>query len=112
MCFYMLKRMTCGSTTVTTRSATRQSALLAEQVPSAYRTEVFAWLNTFMWAGYGAGTAVAGSLTGPDDSGAAAFTTAAAVALVAAILAAVLYRPTPRPADRTAQPDHAATDRT
>jgi MFS family permease len=91
---------------------TLQPALLAEQVPAAYRTEVFAWLNTFMWAGYGVGTTAAGALTGPDDNGTAAFTTAAAVALGAAVLAAVLYRPTSPPADRMAQPDQAATDRT
>ncbi|MEU8251948.1 MFS transporter [Nonomuraea sp. NPDC048916] len=72
---------------------TLQPALLAEQTPALYRTEVFAWLNTFMWSGYGLGTAVAGHLTGPTDTGMAAFTAAAAVALLAAILVAVFYRP-------------------
>ncbi|MEV0198350.1 MFS transporter, partial [Nonomuraea sp. NPDC050691] len=51
--------------------------LLAEHAPARYRTEVFAWLNTFMWAGYGLGTAVAGRLTGLHDSGGAAFGAAA-----------------------------------
>lgn len=71
-------------------------ALLAEQAPERYRTEVFAWLNTFMWTGYGLGTAIAGSVTGPTDSGSAAFTTAAAVALLGATLAFALYRPAQR----------------
>ncbi|MEV4471282.1 MFS transporter [Nonomuraea sp. NPDC049504] len=75
-------------------------ALLADHAPAGYRTEVFAWLNTFMWAGYGLGTAVAGHLTGPDDTGATAFGAAAAAAAAAAILAAVASRlapPSPKP---------------
>ncbi|SDL84352.1 MFS transporter [Nonomuraea jiangxiensis] len=72
-----------------------QPVLLADHAPARYRTEVFAWLNTFMWTGYGVGTAVAGRLTGPHDSGAAAFAAAAAAALAGAILTAVAYRPTP-----------------
>jgi hypothetical protein len=39
----------------------------------------------------------AGSLTGPGDNGAIAFTTAAGVALLGAALAAVFYRPAPDP---------------
>ncbi|MFI6790813.1 hypothetical protein ACIBG4_26140 [Nonomuraea sp. NPDC050383] len=39
--------------------------LLADHAPARHRTEVFAWLSTFTWAGYGLGTAVAGRLTGP-----------------------------------------------
>ncbi|WP_433443835.1 hypothetical protein [Nonomuraea sp. CA-141351] len=74
-----------------------QSALLAEHAPPHYRTEVFAWLNTFMWTGYGLGTAIAGALTGPGDNGATAFTTAAGVAFLGAALAAVFYRPAPNP---------------
>ncbi|MGW3353627.1 MFS transporter [Nonomuraea rubra] len=70
-------------------------ALLADHAPAGYRTEVFAWLNTFMWAGYGLGTAVAGHLTGPDDTGATAFLAAAAAAAAAAILAAVASRLAP-----------------
>jgi MFS family permease len=76
---------------------TLQPALLAENASAEYRTETFAWLNTFMWAGYGVGTAVAGSLTGPGADGAAAFIAAAAVALVGAVLAATVYHPAPRP---------------
>jgi MFS family permease len=75
--------------------------LLAEHAPARYRTEVFAWLNTFMWAGYGLGTAVAGQLTGPRDTGGAAFGAAAAAAVAGALLAAVANRiasPLPTPA--------------
>lgn len=80
--------------------------LLAEQTPDRYRTEVFAWLNTFMWTGYGLGTAIAGHLTGPHDTGARAFTFATLVALLGAALATT-YRPisagpsTPAPTGRT-----------
>jgi hypothetical protein len=77
-----------------------QPTLLADHAPAGYRTEVFAWLNTFMWSGYGLGTAVAGHLTGPDDSGTAAFVTAAAVALLSALVAAIAYRP-PSPTSAT-----------
>ncbi len=66
---------------------TLQPALLAELVPPGSRTEAFAWLNSMMWAGYGVGTAIAGGLTGPHDGGAAAFATAAVVAVAAATLA-------------------------
>ncbi|MCA2222477.1 MFS transporter [Nonomuraea aurantiaca] len=69
--------------------------LLADHAPARYRTEVFAWLNTFMWTGYGLGTAIAGRLTGPYDSGAAAFVAAAAAALAGAVLIATVFRPTP-----------------
>jgi hypothetical protein len=36
--------------------------VLGEATPAPYRTEVFAWLSTFMWAGYGGGTAIAGQI--------------------------------------------------
>ncbi|MFF0775593.1 MFS transporter [Nonomuraea wenchangensis] len=75
-------------------------ALLADHAPARYRTEVFAWLNTFMWAGYGLGTAVAGRLTGLGDTGGAAFAAAAAAAVAGAALAAVAGRtasPLPTP---------------
>lgn len=76
---------------------TLQSTLLAEHAPPAYRTEVFAWLNTFMWTGYGLGTAIAGSLTAPGEDGTLAFAAAAAVALFGAALVAILYRPALHP---------------
>ncbi|MER6514815.1 MFS transporter [Nonomuraea sp. NPDC001636] len=91
-------------------------ALLADHAPAEYRTEVFAWLNTFMWAGYGLGTAVAGQLTGPHDTGALAFIAAAAAAVAGAILAAVATRtasplptPTAVPAEELSrESDHVA----
>ncbi|WP_433512714.1 MFS transporter [Nonomuraea sp. CA-143628] len=76
-------------------------ALLADHAPTHYRTEVFAWLNTFTWTGYGLGTAVAGQLTGPHDTGATAFGMAAAAAVACAILSAAANRiasPLPTPA--------------
>ena len=77
---------------------TLQPALLARHTPDRYRTEVFAWLNTFMWAGYGAGTAAAGIVTRSGAGGSAAFATAAAAAFAGAVLAAVIYRRAPSPA--------------
>ncbi|MFG6191349.1 MFS transporter [Nonomuraea sp. JJY05] len=88
--------------------------LLAEHAPARYRTEVFAWLNTFMWAGYGLGTAVAGQLTGPSDTGGAAFVAAAAAAVAGAILAAVANRiasPVPTPATVPAEGPSRESDR-
>ncbi|KAB2352284.1 MFS transporter [Actinomadura rudentiformis] len=76
--------------------------LLAEHAPAPYRTEVFAWLNTFMWTGYSVGTAVAGQLTKPGADGTPAFIAAAAAALLAAILATAL-RPRP-PASSSPMP--------
>jgi MFS family permease len=67
--------------------------LLAHQAPADHNTEVFAWLTTFMWLGYGLGTAVAGHLTGPADNGATAFLVAAGAALLGAVVVATLYRP-------------------
>ncbi|MEV0351587.1 hypothetical protein AB0H88_37945 [Nonomuraea sp. NPDC050680] len=74
---------------------TEVNSLLADHAPARYRTEVFAWLNTFMWAGYGLGTAVAGQLTGPLDTGTTAFGAAAAAAIAGAILATVAARSAP-----------------
>jgi MFS family permease len=68
-------------------------SLLADHAPAHHRTEVFAWLNTSMWTGYGVGTAIAGHLTGPHDGGTAAFTAAAAAALAGAVLAGIGNRP-------------------
>ncbi|MGA5764047.1 MFS transporter [Nonomuraea bangladeshensis] len=88
-------------------------ALLAEHTPARYRTEVFAWLNTFMWTGYGLGTAVAGRLTGPDNNAGPAFLTAAVVSMLAALVAGLAYRPTTRPTTAASTPpdDHDDPDR-
>lgn len=82
---------------------TLQPVLLTEQAPAEHHTEVFAWLNTFMWSGYGLGTAVAGHLTGPADNGTAAYAAAAAIALLAAVLATLLYRPAAPPTPELSQ---------
>lgn len=90
---------------------TISTALLAEHAPHRYRAEVFAWLNTFMWTGYGAGTALAGAVTRPGDDGAAAFAAAAVAAALAAPAVAALLRPardrTVRSATRQQQPEPA-----
>jgi MFS family permease len=78
---------------------TLQPSLLAAHADHRHRTEVFAWLNTFMWAGYGAGTAVAGHLTTPTDTGAKAFVSAAVAAAVAAAVVTAAYRPGPATPD-------------
>lgn len=41
---------------------TLNQLLLTETAPAVYRTEAFSWLGTFMWTGFGIGTAVAGQL--------------------------------------------------
>ncbi|MFE0148957.1 MFS transporter [Nonomuraea sp. NPDC059007] len=89
-------------------------ALLADRAPARYRTEVFAWLNTFMWAGYGLGTAVAGQLTGPGGNGAAggdpaAFVAAAAGAVLAAVAGWFATR-SAKPADPGAEADHVVSE--
>lgn len=80
-----------------------EQVLLAERAPAWQRAEVFSWLNTFMWGGYGIGTAVAGRLTGPAAGGTTALTGAAAIALLGAVLALTrcLRRPDPPAASRT-----------
>jgi len=74
---------------------TLQQTMLGASASDRGRTEVFAWLNTFMWTGYGLGTAIAGNLTNPREDGTTAFTAAAAVALLGAALVTALHRPTP-----------------
>lgn len=59
------------------------ATLTAETTSSDHHTEGFAWLTTFMWAGYGAGTAVGGALTGSAEDGDAALAAAAAIAALA-----------------------------
>jgi MFS family permease len=109
----MLAILVTATGLVTGPRETLQPALLAEQTPSHHRTEVFAWLNTFMWAGYGAGTATAGHLTAPDDTGGKAFAVAAIASLVAAVLVIIAYRPRPHgsPAGATVKGDEAVERR-
>ncbi|MEV4895867.1 MFS transporter [Nonomuraea sp. NPDC055795] len=82
-------------------------ALLADHAPARYRTEVFAWLNTFMWAGYGLGTAAAGQLTGTGETGTGAFVAAAAGAVVAALAGGFVSR-SRRSATSAGDADHLA----
>jgi MFS family permease len=82
---------------------TLQATLLALSASPAQRTEAFAWLTTFMWAGYGAGTAVAGALTGPATPGSAALVAAAASSALAVLLVALARTRRPHRAD---QPMH------
>lgn len=72
---------------------TLQQTLLARHGSNHSGAEVFAWLNTFMWAGYGLGTTLAGALTPPAGNGTVAFAIAAATALVGAALMIVRTRP-------------------
>lgn len=74
---------------------TLQQSLLSASPTGHGGTEVFAWLNTFMWTGYGLGTAIAGNLTTPHEDGTTAFIAAAAVALLGTALVTALYRPAP-----------------
>ncbi|HSV65009.1 MAG TPA: MFS transporter [Mycobacteriales bacterium] len=79
-----------------------EQTLLAEASPQQSRTETFAWLNTFMWTGYGVGTAVAGRLV--TESNASQPFLIGAVACAVATLAALALRartgaPTPTSAD-------------
>jgi len=67
-----------------------QQTMLAAATPG--RTATFAWLTTFMWAGYGIGTTVTGALTGPADGGGPGFVAAAVTALAAAALVPAVRR--------------------
>ncbi|MBY8872031.1 MFS transporter [Micromonospora sp. PLK6-60] len=71
-------------------SDTLHVTLLADSAPADSRAEVFSWLNTFMWLGYAAGTAVAGWVTAPGAAGTAAFIAAGAAAIVGAVMVATL----------------------
>jgi MFS family permease len=73
--------------------------LLADSTPASHRTEIFAWLNTFMWVGYGVGTSVTGALTGPASDGSPALGVAAAVAALGAVLALTVRSSAPTCAD-------------
>lgn len=61
---------------------TLHQLVLSDAAPEDHRTEVFAWLSTFMWAGYGLGTAVSGQLV--SQSGGQPHTTFILAAIAAA----------------------------
>ncbi|EGE39615.1 hypothetical protein GTY83_01025 [Streptomyces sp. SID4928] len=68
-----------------------EQVLVADHTPIALRTESFAWLNSMLWLGYSAGTALAGPFVGPDGGG-SAYLLAAAALLAAALPALLLPR--------------------
>ena len=71
-----------------------EQVMLGDATQPRYRTETFAWLNTFMWAGYGLGTSATGALVGGgvDGSGAAALLAGAAACALAAAIATRVRR--------------------
>lgn len=64
--------------------------VIATTAVQAYRTEAFALLGTFMWLGYGVGTAAAGQLE--QRAGTSAIYLAAAIAGLAAAVALLGFR--------------------
>ena len=70
---------------------TLNQLVLGQGTAAVHRTEAFAWLGTFMWAGYGAGTAVAGQIAAGGAAGAIHIAAAGS-----ALLAAVVVRRLPR----------------
>lgn len=64
---------------------TLEQVILGDASDARYRTETFAWLNSFMWIGYGLGTAAAGRLVAATNG-----TSTFLVGGIAAILAAAL----------------------
>jgi MFS family permease len=78
-------------------SAAAEQLILNNASPTQYRAETFAWLNSFMWVGYGLGVASTGRLVGATHS-TGAFMSAATAALVATTLGSALLRPVRSPA--------------
>lgn len=78
---------------------TLQQVLVGDVSPSGQRIEVFSWVFSVMWAGFGIGTTVAGRLAEDGDTAAPLFAAAAAqllIAVVAWLNVAGLRRPHPR----------------
>ncbi|MEU3265718.1 MFS transporter [Streptomyces bacillaris] len=82
---------------------TLEQTLLGDASPNHQRTETFAWLTTFMWAGFALGSAAAGQLTTRLNP-AAPYLAGAAACLAATLTAALLAR--------NASPDRAAPEAT
>jgi predicted MFS family arabinose efflux permease len=82
---------------------TLHQVVLGDVAPAQYRTEAFAWLGTFMWAGYAGGTAVTGQFVDHANGNVTvAFIAGAVGAGVAACLSLLVRVPTP--AETTAEP--------
>jgi MFS family permease len=73
---------------------TLHQLVLSDAAPEGHRTEVFAWLSTFSWAGYGLGTAISGQLVALDDGRPHLTFVLAAVAAGSAAGLSLLVRPT------------------
>jgi hypothetical protein len=82
-CLYLTTGIASGS------RDTLNQLMLGAAAPPGYQTESFAWLATFMWAGYGAGTATAGQAQAYFHT-TALFLLAAMAAVAAAVAAAAL----------------------
>lgn len=80
-CLYLTAGIASGS------RDTLNQVMLGAAAPPGNQTESFAWLATFMWAGYGAGTATAGQAQAYFPTP-AVFLLAAMAAAVAAVAAA------------------------
>lgn len=80
-CLYLTAGIASGS------RDTLNQVMLSSAAPPGNQAESFAWLNTFMWAGYGAGTATAGQVQSHFHS-TAVFLLAATAAVTAAVVAA------------------------
>lgn len=83
---------------------TLHQVILGEAAPKRYRAEAFAWLGTFMWVGYAAGTAATGQFVqraGGETT--VAFVVAGCAAALGAALS-LLVRPS-APDPETAQAD-------
>ncbi|MEV5508532.1 hypothetical protein [Streptomyces orinoci] len=72
---------------------TLHQVVLGKAAPEEHRTEAFAWMSTFMWAGYGVGSAVAGQLAGAGGGSAGRAFLGAAVAAALASAVSLLVRP-------------------
>ncbi|MFI9723612.1 MFS transporter [Streptomyces sp. NPDC052396] len=72
---------------------TLHQVVLGKAAPEEHRTEAFAWMSTFMWAGYGVGSALAGQLAGGDGGSAERVFLGAAVAAALASGVSLLVRP-------------------
>jgi MFS family permease len=97
--FYLAAGLASGA-----RDALNQT-VLGDATATAYRTEAFAWLTTFMWIGYGIGTTTAGQLKAHLGTG-GIYLVAAAAGLTAA-LAASFLRQDPDPTSHPSRPSAA-----
>jgi MFS family permease len=72
---------------------TLQQVLVGDATPDGQRIEAFSWVFSVMWAGFGVGTLVAGTLVADGEPAGALHAAAAAQVLVALVALAGLRRP-------------------